>query len=174
MSDDQPMGADLAREALEQAKAAARARGVVRSAAGTRGRPRTRRGGRAGGLSGAGPDERDPQPVGAEISRLLADRGWGDTARTAGVLHRWEAFAGAELAAHCQPESLVDGELVLVAESTAWATQVRLLSPQLLARLAEQLGAGVVRRVRVHGPTAPSWSRGPRRVAGRGPRDTYG
>jgi predicted nucleic acid-binding Zn ribbon protein len=26
----------------------------------------------------------------------------------------------------------------------------------------------------VHGPTAPTWGRGPRRVAGRGPRDTYG
>ncbi|MDQ6650077.1 MAG: DciA family protein, partial [Actinomycetota bacterium] len=124
--------------------------------------------------TGAGPDEWDPQPLGAEIGRLLSDRGWEDTVRTAGVLHRWDAFAGPELAAHCQPESLVDGELVLVAESTAWATQVRLLAPQLLARLADQLGAGVVRRVKVHGPTAPSWSRGPRRVAGRGPRDTYG
>lgn len=91
------------------------------------------------------------------------------------VVGRWEALVGPELAAHCRPERLVDGELVLVAESTAWATQLRLLAPAVLARLATELGAGVVRSLRVHGPTAPDWQSGPRRVTGgRGPRDTYG
>jgi predicted nucleic acid-binding Zn ribbon protein len=64
--------------------------------------------------------------------------------------------------------------LVLVAESTAWATQLRLLAGRLQARLSAEVGSGVVTRIRVHGPSAPSWRRGPRRVAGRGPRDTYG
>jgi predicted nucleic acid-binding Zn ribbon protein len=60
------------------------------------------------------------------------------------------------------------------ADSTAWATQLRLLQRQLLGRLAAGLGDGVVTRMRIHGPTAPSWRRGPRHVSGRGPRDTYG
>jgi len=104
----------------------------------------------------------------------LAERGWEQTARSAAVMGRWDSLVGPELAEHCRPVSLRDGELVLVAESTAWATQVRLLGRQLIARLNRQLGAGVIRQVRVHGPTAPSWVKGPRRVAGRGPRDTYG
>ena len=29
-------------------------------------------------------------------------------------------------------------------------------------------------QLHVHGPVAPSWAKGPKRVRGRGPRDTYG
>ena len=90
------------------------------------------------------------------------------------MLGSWDTLVGADIAAHCEPRALVDGELLVVAESTAWATQLRLLSRSLLQTLERRLGPGVVTRLRVQGPTAPSWSRGPRRVIGRGPRDTYG
>jgi predicted nucleic acid-binding Zn ribbon protein len=36
------------------------------------------------------------------------------------------------------------------------------------------VGNGVVKRMRIQGPAAPSWRKGPRHVSGRGPRDTYG
>jgi predicted nucleic acid-binding Zn ribbon protein len=84
---------------------------------------------------------------------------------------------GSDLAAHVRPEAFEPdqgGRLVLRADSTAWATQVRLLLPQLRARIDAELGRGVVRDITVVGPAAPSWSAGPRRVRGRGPRDTYG
>lgn len=92
------------------------------------------------------------------------------------VMGRWDALVGPEVAAHCRPERLDDdGVLTLVAESTAWATQLRLLSRSLLSRLAAEVGPDVVRSVRVKGPSAPDWRHGPRRVTGgRGPRDTYG
>jgi predicted nucleic acid-binding Zn ribbon protein len=48
------------------------------------------------------------------------------------------------------------------------------LSGALRARIEAELGRNVVRRIHVHGPVAPSWVRGPKRVRGRGPRDTYG
>jgi predicted nucleic acid-binding Zn ribbon protein len=71
--------------------------------------------------------------------------------------------------------SLRDGDLELAAESTAWATQLRLLSRQILAKLRAELGPGVVVRIVVRGPTAPSWQHGPLRAPdSRGPRDTYG
>ena len=79
-----------------------------------------------------------------------------------------------DLAAHVVPESFDDGRLLLRAESTAWATQVRLLLPQLRRTIDRAVGAGVVADISVVGPQAPSWKAGPRRVAGRGPRDTYG
>ena len=164
-------GADLARRALDQARDDARRRGA-RTSTGRGAGDRQRRSRRTG--TGAGPDPRDPQLFGTAIRQLLADRGWESTAQAASVLSGWDTLVGADLASHCQPRSLVDGELVLVAESTAWATQVRLLSRSLLQTLERRLGPGVVTRVRVQGPTAPSWSKGPRRVAGRGPRDTYG
>jgi predicted nucleic acid-binding Zn ribbon protein len=127
-----------------------------------------------GGYSGAGADPRDPQPFGTLVRRLVSDRGWEATAASAGVLANWDRIVGAEVAARSQPVSLRDGELTVAAESTAWATQLRLLVPRLMTRIRAELGPGVVTRIRVHGPTAPTWGTGPRRVAGRGPRDTYG
>jgi predicted nucleic acid-binding Zn ribbon protein len=161
-------GPDLVKAALAQARAAARAKGV---------RPGTpRRAVRKLGpvRSGSGPDARDPVPFGQAIRRLVEERGWEDTTAAASVLSRWDELVGPELAEHCRPASLVDGELVLVAESSAWATQLRLLTKTLQARLAGQVGAGVVTSVVVRGPAQPDWRKGPRRVRGRGPRDTYG
>ena len=161
-----PSGPDLVRAALSQAKAAARAKGIAPGTA-RRARPTVNR-------SGSGPDARDPQPLGTAISRLMADRGWEDTRSAAGVLANWASVVGPEIADHCQPTSLVDGQLVLVAESSAWATQLRLLTRTLQARLREHAGAAVVTTILVRGPAQPDWRKGPRRVQGRGPRDTYG
>ena len=160
-------GPDLVRAALAQARAAARAKGV---SPGASRRPVRREGQR----SGSGPDARDPVRFGDMISRLVAERGWQDTTAAASVLANWDRLVGPEIAEHCRPSSLQDGELVLVAESSAWATQLRLMSRTLVARLAERVGPGVVQTVVVRGPAQADWRKGPRRVRGRGPRDTYG
>jgi predicted nucleic acid-binding Zn ribbon protein len=157
-------GPDLVRKALAEAKAAAKERGVAASS----GRKPVRRVQRRRG------DVGDPVRFGEAIQRLVDERGWQDTTTNAGVLANWASLVGPEIADHCQPLSLVDGELVLVAESTAWATQLRLLTRTLQSRLREQVGDGVVQKVVVRGPAQPDWRRGPRRVQGRGPRDTYG
>lgn len=126
-------------------------------------------------MAGAHPDARDPQPVGNSIDRLVAERGWTAPVAVGGVMGRWDAVVGAEIAAHCRPETFEDGVLSVRADSTAWATQVRLLTPTLLRRLAEEVGEGVVSRVVVRGPSGPTWRRGPRVAPGsQGPRDTYG
>lgn len=173
-------GLDIAREALASARAEARRRGL------TPGRPR-QPSGRGGGAtarprtrmadetrSGAHPDERDPQLLGPALDRLVADRGWETDKAVGGVIGRWAAIVGPQVAEHASPLSFDGGELVVAADSTAWATQIRLLAPTLLARLAGELGAGVVTAVTVRGPSGPSWKRGPLAVRGRGPRDTYG
>ena len=170
--DEQPepelKGPDLARAALSRAKAAARAKGLSPGA--PRGRAR-----RAGpSVSGSGPDGRDPVMFGAMIRRLVAERGWEETTTAAGVLANWDRLVGPEIADHCRPVSLTDGELVLVAESSAWATQLRLLTRTMTKRLTEQVGEGVVTSIVVRGPAQADWRKGPRRVQGRGPRDTYG
>jgi predicted nucleic acid-binding Zn ribbon protein len=125
--------------------------------------------------SGAGPDDRDPQALDSTIGRLVNERGWTTDVAVAGALARWDHIVGPDIAAHCRAERYVDAELTVRADSTAWATQVRLLAPSLVRRLNEELGDGTVRRVIVVGPSAPSWQRGLRSVRdGRGPRDTYG
>jgi len=124
--------------------------------------------------SGAGPDGRDPVLLGESVDALVEDRNWRRTLTAAGLLPRWEEIVGADVAAHCRPERLEGTALTCVAESSAWATQLRLLSGQLLERIAAEVGPQVVTRITVRGPTAPDWRHGRLRVSGRGPRDTYG
>ena len=175
MSDKQPPEApeDLAKSLLSRAKAEARRRGTGRRA--RSGPDPVPQGRTAGPYSGPRPDDRDPQPIGGEIERLTVERGWRRSVQVASIEASWPQLVGEQLAAHCKPERFTDGELVVVAESTAWATQVRLLAPRLLGAVNAVLGAGLVTKLVVHGPTTPSWRKGPLRVSdGRGPRDTYG
>lgn len=172
----QPDRAQLAREALASAKADALARGN---------RPAWGNSTSAQRLPPAAPASRacpprrqrneDPQPLAAAIDGLIGANGWALAAATGSVFGRWAQIVGADLAAHTVPEGLADGELTVTADSTAWATQVRLLAGQLVRRLNTELGDGVVQRVKVLGPAAPRRRPGEWRVrGGRGPRDTYG
>jgi len=159
---------------------------LARSIARAMGRPGMRRRTRPGrarqrpvdpAASGAHPDDRDPQLLDSTIGRLISDQGWGTDVRVHGVFSRWEVIVGREVALHCTPESFDQGEarLVVRTDSTAWATQMKLLAPTVVRRLNEELGDGTVTRIEVLGPHGPSWRRGPRSVRdGRGPRDTYG
>jgi predicted nucleic acid-binding Zn ribbon protein len=121
------------------------------------------------------PRRSEPQPLAAAINNLMDAEGWGLAAATGSVFGRWAQIVGADLASHTRPESLSDGELVVTADSTAWATQVRLLAAQLVRRLNTELGDGTVLRVKVRGPVTSTRRAGEWRVRGsRGPRDTYG
>lgn len=124
--------------------------------------------------SSAHPDDRDPQTLDTTLGRLVSDQGWETELRVHGVFTRWSAVVGAEVAAHVTPESYADGRLVVRTDSTAWATQVKLLAANLVHRLNEDLGDGTIEVIDVLGPHTPRWTSGRFRVKGRGPRDTYG
>jgi predicted nucleic acid-binding Zn ribbon protein len=159
-------GLDLAR-ALMKATAGSSFRKVSRR--------RKERPSSPGRVSGSHPDDRDPQLLDATLGRLVADHGWELDLRVHGVFGRWADLVGAEIADHATPESFADGRLVVRTDSTAWATQLRLLAPTVVRRLNEELGHGTVTVIEVLGPHGPSWKKG--RLTsrdGRGPRDTYG
>lgn len=95
---------------------------------------------------------------------LLSARGWREKAAVGAVFGHWEDIVGPQLALHSKPESFDSGELTVSADSPAWATQLRLMAPQLLKRLAEELGHGTVRHIRVNGPSGPPRRAGRLRV----------
>ncbi|WP_338698404.1 DciA family protein [Streptomyces sp. Q6] len=166
----EPSGVDLARVALRAAKEAARARG-----ASAQQKKQARRGG--GLRSGARADGRDPMGLGPAINRLITERGWETPAAVGGVMGRWPQIVGEDLAKHCVPQKYDEDERVLtvLCDSTAWATQLRLLAPQLVARLNQDLGHGTVRLIKVQGPGGPPRRYGPLRAPGStGRDDTYG
>lgn len=165
----EPSGVDLARVALRAAKDAARARGDA---------AQQKKQARRGGLrSGARADGRDPMALGSAINRLITERGWEAPAAVGGVMGRWPQIVGEDVAKHCVPERYDEGERVLTVrcDSTAWATNLRLLAPTLVARLNEDLGHGTVQLIKVQGPGGPARRYGPLRAPGStGPGDTYG
>jgi predicted nucleic acid-binding Zn ribbon protein len=161
-----PTGLDLARQIA--ASIGAGSRGVRRR----RQKPRPRSQGSR--FSGAHPDDRDPMPLGAGLDRLIEEKGWNTQVNVHLLLGRWTELVGSANAEHSRPESYADDVLTVRTSSTAWATQLRLIAPQLVARLNAELGDGLVTKVVVKGPDAPSWKHGRRSVQGRGPRDTYG
>lgn len=125
-------------------------------------------------VSSAHPDDRDPQSLDSTLGRLVSDQGWETDLRVHGVFTRWAAVVGQEVAAHVTPESYADGRLVVRTDSTAWATEMKLLAGNLVHRLNQDLGDGTVELIDVLGPHTPRWTSGRFRVKGRGPRDTYG
>ncbi len=159
----------LAAEALARARADAWARGDRPLASGRQPQPASDSSERKGVAAdsslapipgwSARPRREDPQPLHAALGGLLSARGWRQRAAVGAVFGGWPEIVGPQLAAHTRPESFGDGELVVLADSDAWAAQVRLLAPQLLRRLAAELGAGTVRKVRVrsggHGGRPP-------------------
>ena len=159
---------DAAASALSRARASAKAKGLR---PGLKPKPRRR--------PGVAPRDprafgRDPGLLGDTIDRMVADRGWRVDVAVGSVMGRWPEIVGPDVAAHCVPVTFEAGILTVRADSSAWATQIRLLSSTILGRVAGEIGEGAVTELRVHGPSAPSWSRGLRRSDGPGPRDTYG
>jgi predicted nucleic acid-binding Zn ribbon protein len=173
----EPDRAALAAEALAQAKADAAARGNRPSAVAedTLAQRKAFAPVPAASQQAARERREDPAPLGAAINGLVAETGWEFAVATGSVFGRWAQIVGPDLAAHTAPDGLADGELTVTADSTAWATQLRLLAAELVRKLNAELGDGAVRRVKVRGPGTQRRRPGEWRVRGsRGPRDTYG
>ena len=168
-----PGGLGLARSVAQSLGAQSR---TVRSRRGAGARNAgARRAGPGPQVSGPRPDDRDPQRLGDAMEWLVDSKGWTTEVNLHSMLARWASLVGPVNAAHSFPVSYVDTVLSVRTDSTAWATQLRLMAPQLVALLNQALGDGTVTRVKVSGPDAPSWKRGRLSVRdGRGPRDTYG
>ncbi len=95
----------------------------------------------------------------------LARRLGAPTASALGaVFSQWEAAVGPSVAAHARPVSLNDGVLIVAVDQPGWATQLRYLSADLLVRLADVAGEGVVGRIEIRVEGGP-------RVAKRPPFD---
>lgn len=123
---------------------------------------------------GSSPSRNDPQRAGFLLGHLAQRLGWETPLEIADVKKHWDEYVGSQVASHSTVESFEKGKLIVRTDSTAWATQLKFLLPELLKQLNKRLGAGVVQQVIIRGPQVPSWNHGPRSVPGRGPRDTYG
>lgn len=117
---------------------------------------------------------RDPHGIGDVIDGLASKMGWTSPLARSDLLASWPGIVGTETAEHSTPAGIVEGLLTVKCDSTAWATQLRLMRSQITTTIAARFPDAGIESVRFEGPNAPSWKRGPRSIPGRGPRDTYG
>jgi predicted nucleic acid-binding Zn ribbon protein len=117
---------------------------------------------------------RDPQALGDVVAGLTVALGWSDFLVESDVIASWPEIVGEDVALHSRPVQLDDGILTVECESTAWATQLRMMASLTLSRIIEIYPDAGISSVVFKGPNAPTWKRGNRSVPGRGPRDTYG
>jgi predicted nucleic acid-binding Zn ribbon protein len=117
---------------------------------------------------------RDPRGIDDILEGLTTRLGWSSPLARADLLASWSELAGLETAEHSTPIGIEEGVLTVHCDSTAWATQLRLMRGQITTRIAQRFPEAGIESVKFDGPNAPSWKRGPRSIPGRGPRDTYG
>ncbi len=117
---------------------------------------------------------RDPKSLGAGIDELIKGFGWQGKVAEGDLFANWKLIVGDRVAESSYPEDFAKGVLTIRCKSTAWATQLRLMSDEIKAKIGERLPDLEVKELKVIGPQAPSFKRGLRSVPGRGPRDTFG
>lgn len=122
----------------------------------------------------AGKDQRDPMSVSAALGTFISSRGWSSSIDIGKVLGRWPDLVGTQVAMHSRPVKFSPPLLIIAADSTTWATQLRVLKPTILKALAAGLGSDTITEIEIQGPRGRSFKKGRRSVSGRGPRDTYG
>jgi predicted nucleic acid-binding Zn ribbon protein len=117
---------------------------------------------------------REPRGLGSVMDALTSQLGWESPLAQSQLVNSWGDLVGEDTAAHSTPIGIEDGVLTVRCESTAWATQLRLMRTELLRHIAERFSEAGIESIRFQGPDVPTWKRGPRSIPGRGPRDTYG
>jgi predicted nucleic acid-binding Zn ribbon protein len=117
---------------------------------------------------------RDPAGLGDVLDRVSRTMGWSSPLARGELLTSWADLVGPEIATHTEPVGIEDGVLAVQCNSTAWATQLRMMRADIVTSITRRYPDAQITSIRFIGPSAPSWKRGPRSIPGRGPRDTYG
>ncbi len=78
----------------------------------------------------------DPIPITASLDSVMKSLRGTDRIQIGGVFGRWAETVGEDLARHVRPVRLDQGVLTLEAADPAWATQVKFLTGDIIARLS--------------------------------------
>ncbi len=100
---------------------------------------------------------RDPEGLGSVMDALTSRLGWNSPLAQSELLASWNEVAGAETAEHSTPVGIEEGVLTVRCDSTAWATQLRLMRVQIATRIADRYpDAGIVQVRFAYGQVAGS------------------
>src|SRR5207244_757164 len=91
----------------------------------------------------------EPRRVAESLDQVARRLGAPATAVLSAVFAHWDEAVGPTVAAHCRPHTLLDGVLIVEVDEPGWATQLRYLATDVVRRLDQVAGDGVVVRLEV-------------------------
>ncbi|NIR37568.1 MAG: DUF721 domain-containing protein [Actinobacteria bacterium] len=91
--------------------------------------------------------DRGPERLGRVLDRLLGSLRAPTTDVLDTVFSRWAEIVGPDVAAHARPIAVEGSTLTVEADDPAWASELRWLENEVVARLAEVAGTDRISRV---------------------------
>lgn len=88
--------------------------------------------------------------LGGSVEAFLKSQGIISVTTVAKIIDLWPRIVGDQVAVHATPSIIFDGELVILVDHPAWATELRLLGAKILFQLENELKAPIVKRLKVH------------------------
>lgn len=85
--------------------------------------------------------------LGDALEAFLRTQGHGRAIVLARISSAWPDVVGPDVAAHAFPVRLREGILVVAVDHAGWATQLDFLAEQILDRLTDVVGPGLVERL---------------------------
>src|SRR5690606_11366320 len=95
---------------------------------------------------------REPKGLGEVVDNLTLKLGWNSSLAQGELLASWSELVGEETAARTTPVSIDNGVLTVSCDSTAWATQLRLMRTNLLTAIAQKYPDAGIQAIRFDGP----------------------
>jgi len=83
------------------------------------------------------------------LERLLGQRKYQKGLREAEISTRWAEIAGDKLAQHSHVAALRQNRLEIACDHDVWRAEMHFLKPQLLSRIADCVGEGVVKEIQL-------------------------
>ena len=95
---------------------------------------------RSAGRGGRRAHDDAPVQISEALGEVVSRLGAGRVEVVASVFTGWERIVGSSVAAHVRPLRVDGTTLVVAADHPAWATQLRHMAPEILARVAQACG----------------------------------
>lgn len=81
------------------------------------------------------------------LASLLKQKRWRNGLLLARMHQDWPQIVGRKIASHAQPAHFSRGRLEIACDHDVWRAELQFLKPELLARLTEAFGEGVVKEI---------------------------
>ncbi|MDE0066300.1 MAG: DUF721 domain-containing protein [Acidimicrobiaceae bacterium] len=101
----------------------------------------------------------EPKHLGWSVERLLHTMKAPSSDVLKAVFAQWPRIVGEDVAAHARPSFIDDRTLVVIADNSAWASQLQWLESELVAKIAEVSGSDRIQTIKAR--VRPQGSRSP-------------